>query len=169
MIDAATAPTFHAFFAEHADYVYRSLRYVGVRPADVEDLAQDVFLVVHRGWETYEPRAPRAWLFAIARRVARDHRRRASVRREHTVLVSEPVSVAPLPDARTESLLALERLLGCVQGLDEDKREVFLLFEVEELPMHEIAEALGIPVQTGFSRLRAAREHVRCAFGKDQP
>jgi RNA polymerase sigma-70 factor (ECF subfamily) len=134
------------------------LRHLGVPGADLQDQAQEVFLAVFRGLESFEGRsALRTWVYGICVRVASNYRRRAYVRRERSV--SEPPEQAQEPDqprALEESLgwPALRRLLDT---LDPDKRDVFVLYELEELPMREVAEACGCPLQTAYSRLHAAR------------
>jgi RNA polymerase sigma-70 factor (ECF subfamily) len=134
------------------------LRHLGVPGADLQDQAQEVFVAVFRGLEGFEGRsALRTWIYGICVRVASNYRRRAYVRRERSV--SEPPEQAQEPDqprAMEEGMgwPALRRLLDT---LDPDKRDVFVLYELEELPMREVAEACGCPLQTAYSRLHAAR------------
>jgi RNA polymerase sigma-70 factor (ECF subfamily) len=134
------------------------LRHLGVPGADLQDQAQEVFVAVFRGLESFEGRsALRTWVYGICVRVASNYRRRAYVRRERSF--SEPPEQALEPDqprALEENMgwPALRRLLDT---LDADKREVFVLYELEELPMREVAEACGCPLQTAYSRLHAAR------------
>ena len=112
---------------------------LGVRPGDIEDSCQEVFLVVHAKLGDFHGGSIRAWLFAIAARVASDHRKRAFVRREVT---DEDVPDIPVPEAQTgaieraEALALLDTILA---SLDDDKRAVFMLFELEQLPMQEVA------------------------------
>jgi RNA polymerase sigma-70 factor (ECF subfamily) len=134
------------------------LRHLGVPGADLQDQAQEVFVAVFRGLQGFEGRsALRTWVYGICVRVASNYRRRAYVRRERSF--SEPPEQALEPDqprALEEGMgwPALRRLLDT---LDADKREVFVLYELEELPMREVAEACGCPLQTAYSRLHAAR------------
>jgi len=134
------------------------LRHLGVPGADLQDQAQEVFLAVFRGLEGFEGRsALRTWVYGICVRVASNHRRRAYVRRERSV--SEPPEQALEPDQpraleEGRGWPGLRRLLDT---LDPDKRDVFVLYELEELPMREVAEACGCPLQTAYSRLHAAR------------
>ena len=155
-----------AVFDEHARYVWRALRHLGVPEADVEDLCQEVFVVVQRKLADFEGRSElRTWLYGICLRVASDHRRRAHVRRERPHAdPSEGLAAAPgqNPDVQVEARLALQALLD---ELDEDKRAVLVLYELEGLTMKEVAEVVGCPLQTAYSRLHAARTHVRAAFG----
>jgi RNA polymerase sigma-70 factor, ECF subfamily len=154
-----------AVFDEHARYVIRTLRHLGVREADVEDVAQEVFVTVHRRLPEFEGRSKlRTWLYAICLRVASDHRRRAYVVRERATS-SPPIDDGERsgqePDALAESRSTVADLLGV---LDEDKRQVLVLYEIEGLTMREVAEVVGCPLQTAYSRLHAARELLREAW-----
>jgi RNA polymerase sigma-70 factor (ECF subfamily) len=145
-------------FDEHARYVIRALRHLGISEADVEDVAQEVFVTVHRKLPEFEGRAKlRTWLYAICLRVASDHRRRAYVVRERAT-DSPPVDTGERsgmePDTSAESRAFVQHLLG---ELDEDKRTVLVLYEIEGLTMREVADVVGCPLQTAYSRLHAAR------------
>lgn len=151
------APPFDEVFRACAPLVWRTMRRLGPREADAEDLAQEVFLVIHRRLPAFEGRSKlTTWVYGICVRVAADHRRRAHVRHEAPALLPEAPVEADQPErvARRE---ARERLDDALAGLDEDKRVVFVLYEIEELPMAEIAEVTGVPVQTAYARLYAAR------------
>ncbi len=145
-------------FDEHAAYVYRALRHLGAPESEIDDLCQEVFVVVHRRLGSFEGRSSlRTWLYGICMRLASDHRRRARVRYERAVAdpgrdLAEPSSFAP--DRRTE---ARTQLLQLLDSLDDDKRDVIVLYEIEGLSMSEVAAALGCPLQTAYSRLHAAR------------
>lgn len=148
-------------FREHAPYVWRALRRLGVHEADVEDVCQEVFLVVLRRQGDFEGRSSvRTWIYGIAVRVASDYRRSARVRREVlTAEVPEGSQGAPQHEALAlrESAAALDRLLDM---LDEGKRAVFVLYEIEQLTIGQVAEAVGCPLQTAYSRLLAARKII---------
>jgi RNA polymerase sigma-70 factor (ECF subfamily) len=156
--------TFEDLYERHFEFVWRTLRRLGVPPADLPDVAQEVFLVVHRRLADFEERGQlTAWLFRIAAHAARDRRRRAHVRRE--VAAEEPVSEAvdPSPDPsraleRADARALLERALA---ALDQDQREVFTAFELEGMSGQAIALALEIPLGTVYSRLRLGRERFR--------
>jgi RNA polymerase sigma-70 factor, ECF subfamily len=155
------APRFADVFRDHAPTVWRALRRLGVREADVEDLCQEVFVVVHRKLPEFEGRSSLAtWIYGICLRVAKDHRRRAHVRREEpTAALPEEKRSAPQirEMERVQARALLERALA---ALDEDKRAVFVLYEIEQLEMKEVAKAVGCPLQTAYSRLHAARKIV---------
>lgn len=158
--------------AEQADFVWRSLQRFGVRPADLDDAFQDVFLVVHRRIHTFDgSSALTTWLFGICRRVAAARRRRAWFRREVPTAdwaesSDEPKDV--LPDeavATRQARVMLERLL---ERMDLDKRAVFVMFELDELSSEEIAAILGIPVGTVWSRLSAARKQFEKVAARER-
>jgi RNA polymerase sigma-70 factor (ECF subfamily) len=154
--------TLAALFEEHAPYVWRVLRRLGVAEADVEDLCQEVFLVIHRKLGEFEGRSSlTTWIYGICVRTASDYRRRAHRRREVvTGRFPEGAVSATQPDdvQRRQALALLDEAL---EALDEPKRAVFVLYEIEELSMPAVAEALECPVQTAYSRLHAARRRVR--------
>ncbi len=140
------------------------LRRMGVPPADVEDLSQEVFLVLHRRLDQLsEYSTLNAWLYSVCTRVASDRRKRAHVRRE--------VPTDTPPDAEhgnatddVERREGLRLLDAALDTLDTDKRAVFVLYEIEQLTMAEVAEAVGCPLQTAYSRLHAARRRVKDAI-----
>jgi RNA polymerase sigma-70 factor (ECF subfamily) len=157
-----TALDFEAIFREHAPFVWRALRRLGVAEADVDDVCQEVFVVVHRRLADFEGRsALRTWIYGICVRTASDHRKRAH--RRHEVATAEPAegrADAGTPHEALAQKRELERLDRALDTLDDDKRAVFVLYEIEGLTMPEIAEALSCPLQTAYSRLHAARERV---------
>ena len=161
-----SAPTFEAIFREHAPYVWRALRRLGVRDVDLEDICQDVFLVVHRKLDTFHGgSAIRTWLYGICIRTASDYRRRPHRHRESPAGDDLPEVSAP---ADQEELFARgqarDRLDDALDALDDAKREVFVLYEIEGLLMPDVAEAVGCPLQTAYSRLHAARKIITDAL-----
>lgn len=154
-------PSFSAIFNEYAPFVLRVMRHLGVPEKDVQDQSQEVFVAVFRGLSGFAGRsALRTWIYGICVRVASNHRRRAHVRRERSV--PEPPEQAAAADQdelfeQRQGHPALRRLLDT---LDADKREVFVLYELEELSMKEVAEVCGCPLQTAYSRLHAARRRL---------
>ena len=161
---AETAPAgdIGAVFDAHAAYVSRALACLGVHDRELPDACQEVFLVVARRLEEFEGRASlRTWLYAICVRVALRVKRRAGRRREDAVAEPpEPPGRTTTPQEEVEKRRALARALSILDELDEDKRAVFVLYEVEQLPMREVARVVGCPLQTGYSRLYAARQQV---------
>jgi RNA polymerase sigma-70 factor, ECF subfamily len=159
---ARPALEFGAVFRDHGAFVLRTVRRMGVPSSEVEDVAQNVFLVVHRHLGSYEGRGSvKAWLFGIVRRAVADHRRQR--RRRPEVPVMDPPVGSVDPQTEVELDRARERALldQALDALDEPKREVFVLFELEQMPMVEVAAAVGCPLQTAYSRLYAARDRVK--------
>lgn len=157
--------SFEALFRDHFGFVYQNLRRLGVPPGAVDDATQEVFLVVLR-----RPDAPitsvRGWLFGIARRIAWRQRRTAA--RQHRLAQALADETPPALDgagvaAEREAAALLERFLG---QLDDDKRAVFLLAELEQMTAPEIARALGVKENTVYSRLRAARQDFDRTFAR---
>lgn len=145
------------------DFIWRSLRRLGVPEADADDASQQVFLVVARKLPSIDPNNERSFLFGTALRVASDARRARRRRREDP---SEPGSVEPSDSAPgPEDLVAQRRaralLDEVLEAMPLDLQTVFVLFELEELPTPDIASLLGIPVGTVASRLRRAREEFQ--------
>lgn len=158
-----TSLTFDEVYDAHAAFVWRVVRRLGVREADVADVVQDVFVVVHRQLGGFEGRSSvRTWVYGIAARCASTQRRRAHVVRETGGEVPER-SVEPDQAASLDRRQARARLDRLLDELSDDQRAVFVLYELEELPMAEIAEVLGCPVQTAYSRLHAARKVISSA------
>jgi RNA polymerase sigma-70 factor (ECF subfamily) len=164
---AGARPSLEQVYTDHVDFVWRSIRRLGVPPAAVEDAVQDVFLVVSRRLAEFEGRSTlRTWLFAIVRRVARDHR---PSRRE--VGDAELIERAVDPDAPSPSDRAAEaegaRLLHALLAtLDDEKREAFVLADLEQMPVPEVAQALGLNLNTAYSRVRAARQDLDRALAR---
>lgn len=153
-------------FAEHADFVWRSLRRLGVPAADVDDALQEVFLVVHRRLAEYEDRGlMRAWLFSIGRQVSSHYHR--GVRRSEERHRGAPVSaVSRDPEEAFERREAERFVSEFLEGLDESRRFVFYLSDVEGLTAPEIASALDVNLNTVYGRLRQARTRFEAALAE---
>jgi RNA polymerase sigma-70 factor (ECF subfamily) len=158
--------TVERIYETHADFVFRTLRALGVPPGDAGDAVQDVFLAVHRTLSGFEERCSmKTWLFTICRSIARDRRRRAHQRYE----VVDGDLVNEEPDEGADMLTRIEHrqrvaeLDAILATMVEDQRLVFVLFEIESMTGNEISEALGIPLGTVYSRLRLARTAFRAS------
>jgi len=153
-------PAFEHVYREHVRFVWRTVRRLGVREADVEDVCQRVFEVVHRQLPEFRGDARlTTWLFGIVRRVVSDHRRSAYERRRE---LHEEVELEAAPGqeravAEREARALLDQLLD---ELDEDKRVVFVLCELDGMDVKDVAELIDAPVQTVYSRLHAARDKI---------
>lgn len=145
----------------HADFVWCSLQRLGVRPADLEDALQEVFVVVYRRLASFDASSRLStWLFGISMRVASAYRRKAYRRRERTVVDMEATAGASAVDSPEEALVEQEaraRLASVLDELEPARRAIFVMFEIESIGCPEIAEQLGLPLGTVYSRLGAAR------------
>jgi RNA polymerase sigma-70 factor, ECF subfamily len=145
----------------HYDFTWRSLRRLGVAQADSDDAAQQVFLVASRKVGSIRSGCVRAFLFQTALRVAADFRRAFRRRRESSIDDLECSDVAdssPLSDELVELRRARERLDQILDNMSLEVRAVFVLHEIDQMTMTDIANLIGIPVGTVASRLRRARQ-----------
>jgi len=162
----ASALDFEQVYETHFDFVWRSLRLLGVGAELVEDAAQDTFSVVSRQLAQFEGRSSlRTWLFAILQRVAANHRRTQRRKlRQLEPLVEAVASKEPTPHAHAEAAEVIDVIQSYSSSLDPERRAVFVLALLEELPAPEVAQALGIPVNTVYSRVRSLREGLSRAL-----
>ena len=163
-------PSFPTIYDDNVDFVWRSLRRLGVMDTAVDDALQEVFVVVHRRLPEFERRAAvRTWLFGICMHVARTDRRRRRRREPPGVQIDDDILPGPHhegPDARVENAQGVQLVHQLLDELDDDKRAVFVLAELEQMSTFEIAEALGVKRNTVASRLRAARQEFEQAVGR---
>jgi len=152
-------PSFPELFEQHSAYVWHTLRRLGALDRELEDLTHDVFLHVFRHLDDYDTSRPlKPWLFGFAFRVASEHRRKQRARLEVSADGVEATDARP--DA-VEQLVQRERLdlaRAALETLEIQRRAVFILHELDGCPIPEVAESLGIPLATAYSRLRLARE-----------
>ena len=163
------APVYESYFS----FVWRSARRLGVHEAQADDVVQEIFVVVHRQLAAFEGRSSiKTWLFGITLNVVRAHRRSLRTRPPHALSPGPEVDPETLTDAtggpheavlKAEAAKLLDRILD---GLDDDKRAVFILAELEQLSAPEIASALEIPMNTVYSRLRLARQEFAAAAAR---
>jgi RNA polymerase sigma-70 factor, ECF subfamily len=162
--DRARLKRFETVLEDHFDFVWRSLRRLGVPVADLDDAAQEVFVVAARRLDDFAKDRERAFLFGTATRVASTRRRGL---RRHPEDASDEIDERATeeldPEALSELRLARVLLQEILDGLSLELREVFVLAEIEELPTREIAALLDIPVGTVSSRLRGARDEFQAA------
>lgn len=151
--------TLAALYEAQLDWVIATLRRLGVRDAEVDDAAHELFLVVHRKLDAYDATRPlRPWLFGIAYRVARDHLRRGSARLR-LVAATEPAQAVDL-ESQAGARHQLARVQRALDTLDYERRATFVMYEFDGFAVPEIAEILGCPANTLYSHLRRARKHV---------
>ena len=161
------APSLAEIFEQHTPFLWRALINLGVPAAEAPDQCQEIMITVHRRLASFDGASLRGWLYGICVRVASDYRRSARVRREVlTGALPEAVDPADLGESLDRERDAA-RLRTALEALDEPKRTAFVLFEIEELTLAEVAEAVGSPLQTVYSRIKAAREQMRRALSDE--
>ncbi len=150
-------------FAEHFDFIWRSLRRFGLTGDRADDAAQQVFLIASRKLDAIREGSEKSFLFGTAMRVASDVRRSAVHRRE--IAHPNPAEDLEAPDLQPDALLDERRaralLDEVLESMDLDTRSVFVLYELEQMTTLEIASLLEIPQGTAQSRLRRAREEFQ--------
>lgn len=166
--------TFESVVLEHGQFIRRTLAQLGVAAKDLPDVEQEVFRGIDKGLPTFDPvlaanpaTALRGWLFGICERQAANHRRSEN-RRGEVLRTNEELDIAisAAPDVE-EKLLAAERkaiLSELLATLEPQRRAVVVAYELEGLPMQEVATAMSIPVNTAWNRLRLAREDLKAAW-----
>jgi len=166
-IVAQPALDFSTVFRQQLPHVWRVLRCLGVPNSDLDDVCQEVFLVVLRKLDGFEGRSQLStWIHSICFRVWSDYRKRAYRRYENPTERLPETICGPQQHREAESSQAIQAMADFLEGLDDEKRTVFVLYDVEQLTMNEVVEIVGCPLQTGYSRLRAARAHMRDAWKK---
>lgn len=171
---------FDRIYATHFHQVCRWLRAFGCPMAEVDDLAQETFLVVRRKLDTFDGQNVAGWLYRIAQRTASDHRRRAWFRRLFSRSNDEPDSLSA---SKGDPLQSLERrraervLQRALERMSPKRRAAFYLFEVEGYSGEEIAQLEQVPLNTVYTRIHHARkdfirlvgELTEAGSGKEEP
>ena len=156
---------FDEVYAAHAAFVWRVLRGMGVSEPGVEDAMQDVFVVVHRRLHEFDGLGSvKTWLFQIAYRTACAYRRKLRRAGEHEPFEDSMEARTRSPAEEVESREALSLVAGLLDGLDDDKRAVLVLADIEGMTAPEIAVVTGAPVNTIYTRLRRARSELSQAL-----
>lgn len=168
-VESVEPQSFSEVYDQYFEFVWRVARRLGVAPDAIDDVVQETFLVVHRRLSEERTSTLRTWVYGITAHMVRNHRR--SLRRKSPHVVGAP---GPDPDAmesrvdgpevsaqKAEAARTLHRIL---ESLDEEKREVFVLMELEQLTANEVAEVLDVKVNTVYSRLRLARESFEASL-----
>jgi RNA polymerase sigma-70 factor (ECF subfamily) len=166
--------SFEDVYETHVEFVFRNAQRLGVAHGALDDVVQQVFLVVHRRLAEVAGDAPiKAWVFGILAHVVRDYRRALRRKSPHSALppidpatLAEPAGRGPFDAlARNE---ALEVVASLLQELSDEKREIFVLSELEQLTAQEISELIGVNASTVYSRLRAARQDFERAVERSR-
>lgn len=167
---AGSPADFPTLYRSEFAYVWKTLRRLGAPVRDLEDLTHDLFVVVHRHLGEYDPRRPlRPWLFGIAVRVVSDYRRTFRNSREllePDPAASEAIDGAPGQEDRLAEAQARALLMRALDGLELDRRAVLVMHDLDGVAVPEISAALGIPLNTAYSRLRLARADLATAVDR---
>ena len=158
----------------HGEFVWRTLHRMGVRPPHVEDVYQEVFLVVHRKLRSFTGQsALTTWLYEVCFRVAAGYRRRAHFRREQLVSdwseLEQLSSTSSSPERQLVAARQAKQLERILDELPLEYRVVFVMFELEGMSSEQIAESVGAPLGTVYSRLYRARKRFARALAKLGP
>lgn len=155
-------------YDQHAEFLWKSLYRMGISEADLPDVTQEVLLVLHRKLDQFDGSCRiTSFLFGICLRVAATARRTRQRRREDIVdpeLQMGQMATWEDPERALATADARRRLHEALDELNPEKRAVFVMYELEEMPCAEIAQLLDIPKGTVFSRLHAARAEFKFAF-----
>jgi len=156
-------------FREHGDFLWRSLQRLGVRDADLDDVMQEVLMVVHTRRSTFDGSSKvTTWLYGIARRVAAGYRRKGYRQREIPTGEESPQEDARTPESLLEDARRQRKLGEVLDAMDLDRRSVFVMYEIDGLGCPEIADILGVPVGTVYSRIHAARQEFQQIVARRQ-
>ncbi len=157
-VPKAAVDEFTATFDEHVDLVYRFLRSMGLSEHQAEDAVQDVFLIVHQKLSSFEGRSKMStWICGIARNVAMNHRRRANRQGAHHEFDETRVPGGPSPEDQFQGSESVQKIQAFASRLEGGMREVFSLCFLEEMRAPDVAEILGVPLPTVYSRIRLLR------------
>jgi RNA polymerase sigma-70 factor (ECF subfamily) len=165
----APVPPFQAVYARYFDFVWASARRLGVDSSAIDDVVQEILIAIHGNLHTLQrPEALKSWVYSVTRRTVSNHHRAVRARggKTTTVVDDQLESHQPTPYEVTQKNSELLLLANLLAELDEPKRELFVLVEIEEMTVPEVADALDIPVNTAYSRLRAARLAFEAAVAR---
>jgi len=160
---------FETLYATHFRHVTRWVRAFGCPPADIEDVAQETFLILRRHLPKLQVEKVAGWLFRVARRATKSHRRRVWVSR---VLYLEPetpsLGTQPCPVEALEQRDARRQMQSLLSRMTERRRTTFFLFEIEGYTGEEIAALEGVPASTIYTRLHHARRDFMKLLAESQ-
>jgi len=162
-------PSFQVVYDEQFDFVWTSVQRLGVEPGAVDDVVQEAFIVIHSRLHTLQhPEALRSWVYGVVRRTVstyhRARRARANVNATADGLEFESPGPTPFDVAQTNS--EMEFVARLLAELDEPRRELLALVDLHEMTVPEAAEALDMPLNTAYSRLRKARIAFEAALAR---
>jgi RNA polymerase sigma-70 factor (ECF subfamily) len=165
-------PSFESTYQQYFDFVWASALRLGVSSAAIDDVVQEIFIVIAAKLvEVRQPQSLRSWIYGVVRRTVSDHHRSQRTKTAFGAVLAQELEVqrpsTPTPLDLTEQGARVRLLWSLLEGLDPIKREIFVLAELEEMSAPEIAEALEIPLNTAYSRLRAARQAFEEGLARD--
>ena len=150
-------------YDQEINYVFHALRWLGARPQEIDDLAQEVFIALWRSWPRYDASRPiRPYLFGVAFRVVSMQRRKRKY--EMAVANLEICDASPSPDESLQAKQARATVLRALEQVPLRRRAVLLMHDLEAVPMRQVATSLSIPLFTAYSRLRKARTELEAAL-----
>jgi|SRR5436190_16319316 len=150
-------------YQQEITYVFHALRWLGARPQEIEDLAQEVFIALRRSWPHYDSSRPlRPYLFGVAFRVVSMQRRK----RKYEVAFArlEVRDWGPGPDEALQAKQARGTVLRALEKIPLQRRAVLVMHDLEQVPMRQVAATLSLPLFTAYSRLRKARTELQAAI-----
>jgi len=149
-------------FDAELDYIFATLRRLGAAGTEIEDLAQEVFVLLHQNWSQIDTQSPmRPYLFGVAFRVFSAHRRRQ--KREIPYASVEVEDLGPNPEGSLGRKEASALLFAALGRMPLRRRAVMVMHELDEIPVAEIARQLSISPFSVYARLRKARKELRSA------
>ena len=152
-------------FGSELDYVFATLRRLGAAPREVEDLAQEVFVVLHKNWPTIDTKRPlRPYLFGVAFRVVCANRRRRG--REIPFEAVDPTDDGVSPEGSLESKESVRLVLAALEQVPLSRRVVIIMHDLDQVPIADIAETLSISRFGTYARLRKARKELKAAVSR---
>ncbi len=166
---AVCVPGFLELYRTYLDFVWSMTRYLGVQQSELDDIVQEIFVVIHRRLHTIkQPESLRSWIYSIVRRAVSGYHRTKRTRLIETGTTRvEPDALQCewcTPQRIAEQSEQMRLLLTLLEKLDAPKREVFVLAELEDMTAPEVAAAVKVPLNTVYSRLRAARQELELAL-----
>jgi RNA polymerase sigma-70 factor (ECF subfamily) len=149
-------------FERELDYVFETLRRLGASPGDVEDLAHEVFLVLHRRWPTFDRTRPvRPYLFGVAFRIVRAHGRRRAREKPFAVVDREDDALGPETSLQLKESAKL--LMAALERVPIQRRAIIIMHDLDEVPIADIAQSLSISRFGAYARLRKGRSELAAA------
>jgi RNA polymerase sigma-70 factor (ECF subfamily) len=149
-------------YERELDYLYATLNRLGAAPFEIEDLAHEVFIVLHRNWTTLDTDRPlRPYLFGVAFRITRAHRRRRA--REIPYPALDTDDGAPSPESSLQSKESIDLLLAALESVPRVRRAVVVMHDLDEVPIIDVARTLSIGRFGAYARLRKGRSELAAA------